>query len=249
MSANLVDEPTFADFMADASVIDQYLVKTDHDRGICVYTYGKLIGGFESVTSNYFNGLKEYFDFTLSPGDRVVDIGAHHGYFALMAGSYGAEVLAVEPNPLNFSILEKNIRANSKMKIKALNAAMGPRNETLVFNFGKTSTTGALKIAERDWKRTDVDLPVNGLTLKSLMQDNGLSSIKVLKVDCEGAEYEVFLDMPKELLSKVEYILMETHPTARFQSSAIEQYLKNAGYQVVTKPAMHGCFDLFCMRV
>lgn len=55
----------------------------------------------------------------LQPGATFVDVGANIGFFSLMAAlsTPGIEVIAFEPNPKNFSILEENVRANGLEKI------------------------------------------------------------------------------------------------------------------------------------
>ena len=85
----------------------------------------------------------------------IIDIGAHHGIFSIFAASKGYNLLSFEPNPINFSILKKNLSENNDLDIQLFNQAVSKKSEILTFNMGKTSTTGALVNSNRDWKRTD----------------------------------------------------------------------------------------------
>src|SRR3989442_14572553 len=50
--------------------------------------------------------------FQVAAGDVVVDVGAHIGRYALRAAARASKVIAVEPDPSNFSLLERNVRLN-----------------------------------------------------------------------------------------------------------------------------------------
>src|SRR2546425_12491088 len=50
--------------------------------------------------------------FQVATGDVVVDVGAHLGRYALRAATKASKVIAVEPDPSNFSLLERNVRMN-----------------------------------------------------------------------------------------------------------------------------------------
>jgi len=71
--------------------------------------------------------------FQVGPNEVVVDVGAHVGRYALMAAAKGARVIAIEPDPTSFRLLEKNVKLN------------GPSNVVLVTN-ALTAMPGTLQL-------------------------------------------------------------------------------------------------------
>ena len=81
--------------------------------------------------------IVRYLDHCLAPGDLVVDGGAHIGYHSLhMARAVGSNgrVLAFEPDPANFALLERNLAAIFTV------GADGPSDPGYIFLFnGETA--------------------------------------------------------------------------------------------------------------
>jgi FkbM family methyltransferase len=63
-------------------------------------------------------------------GERVVDAGAHIGYFTLLAAARGAEVLAIEPNPATFHALRRNVEGNRFANVRCVSVALGREQAT-----------------------------------------------------------------------------------------------------------------------
>jgi len=70
----------------------------------------------------------------IKAGDVVIDIGANIGYdtvlFADKVGKKG-KVIAIEPDPTNFEILQKNIKENKLFNVVAVQAAVGNENKKM----------------------------------------------------------------------------------------------------------------------
>ena len=249
-------EPTFEEFQLDQYSLDKYLSVFEGFRGIEHYTYAKLKETCGEVCENYFGHLKTDLGFELLPGDSVIDVGAHHGFFSLGCGSLGAHVYAVEPNPINVAVIRRNLALHPDYHIELLAVAVGSNDGTASFNFGKTSTTGALHQAGRDWKRTVTDIEVPVISLSSLIGGTqiGGPSVKLLKCDCEGGEYDFIMKAPLEALRACEYLAFEAHPTIYSQPEDLIKYLSDSGYHVVSYPgamgsAVQGCLDVFAQRL
>lgn len=89
----------------------------------------------KDITDAQVDAYREY----VSPGDFCIDIGAHSGDstlpMAIAAGRSGL-VLAMEPNPYVYHVLEKNVRANRGMtNIEPMMAAVAPREGFLTFEY------------------------------------------------------------------------------------------------------------------
>jgi FkbM family methyltransferase len=117
----------------------------------------------------------------------VVDIGAFVGdspiYFALRGAK---RVIAIEPQPVAFKEMLDNIRLNNL------------ENMSVPINVGLASKQGKICIGEIDVSRT-TDLTkyvseIPEITLSELINKYGVGEDAVLKMDCEGCEYDIILN-------------------------------------------------------
>ena len=156
-------------------------------------------------------------------GDTVVDIGAHMGRYTITSSkSVGASggVIAVEAHPYNFRILQHNIRLNKLKNVNAVNWAVYSKrarlklylpDEYLGYTMHHSLMTNYLtskysKEIERRFIEVEAD------TLDNLLKTRGIDEVNWIKIDVEGAEYEV-LRGAKEILSTNRRIsiLVEVH--------------------------------------
>ncbi|MDQ4016802.1 MAG: FkbM family methyltransferase [Thermoproteota archaeon] len=156
-------------------------------------------------------------------GDTVVDIGAHMGRYTITSSkSVGAsgKVIAVEAHPYNFRILQHNLRLNKLTNVSPLNRAVYSKKERLKLylpdeDLGYTMHHSlmtnylATKYSQEIERRY---LEVEADTLDNLLKSKGINRVDWIKIDVEGAEYEV-LKGAKEILSANNHIsiLVEVH--------------------------------------
>ena len=185
----------------------------------------------------YFMHLGSAFPLTGAP--VVVDVGANVGYFSLAADLCfpRARIIAFEPIPQNFALLQVNTGELSPERFTAVHGAVAGQDGELVLRYdsGASITTSA-SIFENPFGAEEIRVPA--VSLPGLMKQFGLSRIDLLKLDCEGAEYEILYNTPAELFNQIGAIAMETHkgPDERQQNEPIAQYLRKLGYQVQSKP-------------
>ena len=156
-------------------------------------------------------------------GDIVVDIGAHMGRYTIpSAKSVGVsgKVIAVEAHPYNFGILQHNLKLNKLTNVSALNSAVYSKkanlklylpDEDLGYTMHHSVMTNYLstkynKEIERKFVEVEAD------TLDNLLKSSAITTVNWIKIDVEGAEYEV-LKGAREILStnKPISILVEVH--------------------------------------
>jgi FkbM family methyltransferase len=157
----------------------------------------------------------------------IVDVGAGIGDFAVLAASTfpEAEVLALEPDPKSFAVLERNVRRNGLANVDARCTAVGTRG-TYGFNRARWSAQGTAFSAG-----TTLVVPATRL-------DRVIAGRRVdlLKVDCEGAELEV-LESAGESLALVERIAVEYHDHLVDDAGGrVEELLRAAGLAVRRQP-------------
>jgi len=75
-----------------------------------------------------------------------------------------------------------------------------------------------------------VSIPVR--TLAGFLDSHHMNKINLLKMDCEGAEYEILMALPESYFAKIEKIAMETHITQAYKTEDMAEFLLSKGYQV-----------------
>ncbi len=156
---------------------------------------------------------------------RVLDLGAHKGYFAVFALNHGArEVISFEPEPTNFRRLAAAAQSETRWCVRQ-EAIAGMR--------------GMRKLALKDaWSHTLTGSPsvdsvmVPAVTLADVLGDSGHER-KVVKIDIEGAECEALAATPQHVLATIDEIVIEVHPGAPCGANEIALALKHAGLSQV----------------
>ena len=154
-------------------------------------------------------------------GDVIVDVGAHIGKYTIIASKRvgpNGKVVAIEADPDNFDLLNRNIRLNKLSNVVTLNYAVYSKKERIKLYLptgkGESSYTKYNTIISNRAQYEDRFLEINADTLDSLLLSNMIRQEKVnwIKIDVEGAEYEV-LKGAKDILSKCADIalLIEIH--------------------------------------
>lgn len=224
------------------------LTKFIIDRGQKFYTIPALSaqGRILLLTKRYGIGseleFQKIFSYTISRGDIVVDVGAHFGFYTLIAaervGNSGV-VLAFEPSSLNYKILTMNVHNNGYNNVKLLNFALGDANTTAKLALPKSGKSGEnTMVTIEEAKMTEIIEVRRFETL--FYEDNILTRAPdVVKIDVEGAEVLVLRGFG-DLLSDVGYIFCEIHPKQmKFLNTDIRElfdilYSKNFSIYVIT---------------
>ena len=151
-------------------------------------------------------------------GDIVVDVGAHIGKYSIIAsrmvGSRG-KVIAIEAHPDNCDILKQNINLNKLSNVIVLNCA-AHSTETLVklYETGQEDgfTIYNTIMTDRPSLNTQRYIEVKANTLDSLLLEKGIKQVNWIKIDVEGAEFEVLRGATTILSSSTDIsLLIEIH--------------------------------------
>lgn len=139
-------------------------------------------------------------------GDTVVDIGAQVGVVSIyLASRYGATVYAYEPVPANFHRLCRNVEANGvDHLVTPVELAITGDGRPLTLTADPASNSGGASAFTASGDSVEVE----STTLSDVFATHGIDWALLLKVDCEGAEYEVLADAP---LDRVGYFRGELH--------------------------------------
>jgi FkbM family methyltransferase len=168
------------------------------------------------------------------PRGTVIDAGAHVGLWSLLASRTAERVIALEPNPINNQVLQLNRQLNRAENIECHAAALWIEDGTVAFQSSWHTTGGSVS--------SGGDRRVPARSLDSLIAEYG--DIDVLKIDIEGAEFEVL--PAAEQLERVGRIIGELHIGSAGQEEPVIRALEGAGYtvEVIPAPSLYGVGQL-----
>jgi FkbM family methyltransferase len=155
-----------------------------------------------------------------------VDIGAHIGTFAIRAAkkvSKGGRVIAIEPEPITYEILIKNISLNKLSNVLALNYACDIKSgSTKLFTHGYTGSSICFP------SRRFVE--VKAISLSKLVISLKIKRIDYLKINAEGAELSILKGM--SCWEKVSKVVIASHHYAE-EAEEIQSFLRRVGFKTL----------------
>lgn len=157
----------------------------------------------------------------------IIDCGANVGYTSayLLTRFPTARVIAVEPDPENFTMLEMNLAGYGE-RYRAVRAAIWSHATGLVMASKEPGTewSRSVKLANGDEAAS-----LQATDIGSLLDQSGCPTISVLKIDIEGAETAVFSSNYESWLSKVDNLAIELHgqeAVSIFEKAIASQHFK-----------------------
>lgn len=162
----------------------------------------------------------------------IVDVGANIGLTSVYLSSFfrNALVVAIEPSPSNFAMLEGNLRINNVKAIalqKALHSAHGRVSMRNTFRDRRDwSTQVVVSEDERD---------IEAVPLATVMSELSLDTVDILKIDIEGHEAELFADHDfLRGLEEISFIAIEIHDELADRILVINK-LQGMGFRLISK--------------
>lgn len=174
---------------------------------------------------------------TVEDGWTVIDIGAALGDFAIgVAKAHPrSKVYAYEPFPESFALLQDNLALNRVENVTALPYAIGAQDSAMALHVlaeAVQHTTVAGRVSWRD------SVSVQTITLDRAFADQGLSRCDYLKVDCEGAEYDIFFNTRAAALQEIKHICLEYHDgVTQYSHHDLVRFFEENGFQVKCAPS------------
>lgn len=163
------------------------------------------------------------------PGDVVIDIGAHAGVVSIYLAKKHPylRILAFEPVPTNYKRLLWNIAQNKVTNTRGepgagvtpIHAAIVGQGKHFRLTYNDRTNTGGASGYIRG-KR----IKVPALTLGQVFVTYRIDRCKLLKVDCEGAEYDIFTGASDAVLSRVDYLRGEFHTNRGLTRRGFDPY-------------------------
>jgi len=156
----------------------------------------------------------------LQAGDTVVDAGAQIGLVSIyLAKRYpGITIYAFEPVPDNYARLVRNLDANGVTNVVAINKALSGDGRLLTLYGDIHTNSGGISayLTPAPSSNGNGHYEAQSLRLLDFLSERGVERLKLLKMDTEGAEYEI---LTPDVLARTEYLVGELHTNARLRDA------------------------------
>ncbi|MEI6326920.1 MAG: FkbM family methyltransferase [Candidatus Roizmanbacteria bacterium] len=151
---------------------------------------------------------------SVKPGEVFLDVGSAQGFYSIFAAKAGAEVYAMDPDPVSVLSIDRNISLNQDVqnRIHVLNMGLGAKSGNMTMNIDPHGTYASS--LRRTCRGLSTVINVEIKTADDLIADDKMKPPDVVKIDVEGAEGLVLTGM-KSLLtsySRPAHLFMELHP-------------------------------------
>lgn len=163
--------------------------------------------------------LTHWMERRLQPGDLFVDVGANIGYYSHLASKLVGEsgrVVSIEALPQIFKTLEHNLKANGLRNVRPVNAAVWHREEKLKMFADAQNPSGTTTLIHEwaDHWNLQGEFEVDARTLSAILTEEEIKNVRLIKIDVEGAEWNVVSEMRSWLPScrKEAEIIIEVAP-------------------------------------
>lgn len=161
----------------------------------------------EPATLDLFRAL-------LRPGDVCIDVGAHVGFLTLSAAkcvTSTGRVIAIEPQPYNCDRILTNSQANGLDNIVVVMAAAGDTDGFVRLHNQKRNDKARLSLAGGGVSDVSTLFETPVVRIDSVVERHDLKRVRLLKIDVEGFEREVF-DGARATLARTDNVVFECLP-------------------------------------
>lgn len=159
-----------------------------------------IIGRYIFYFGIWEPNLTHWIRSRLRPGDTFIDVGANVGYYSLLASQLvgdSGRVVAIEALPAIFATLRRNLAENNLSNIRAVNRAVWDRHQTIAVYTNSDDLPGQTTVspiwAEKYHLQQSGEVAASPLS--DILQPAEIKAARLIKIDVEGAEWQVICGM------------------------------------------------------
>ncbi|MBV8551992.1 MAG: FkbM family methyltransferase [Acidobacteriaceae bacterium] len=152
--------------------------------------------GTDLLTGVYEPEMVQVLHRHLHAGATFIDLGANEGYFTVIGSKLvgpGGSVIAIEPQSRLQPIIQENLYLNSCFNVRVLRTVIAERTGEFSLSLTSDLNTGGSSIANGRPVRARTET-IRGVSLADFLTKAAISHCDLMKVDIEGAEYDVFMN-------------------------------------------------------
>jgi len=179
----------------------------------------------------------DYFPFYSN--SIIVDIGSHKGYFSLFAYNNlksDSKIITYEPVKENYLIMLDNFKKNNLKTIISHQKGIYSKSETRDVYKSKSENNSIYSdynyYLNQDSNRKE---KAEFITLSDIFIDNNIEIIDFLKLDVEGAEYDILFNSSRDVLNKIKIMSIEFHDLKNEINNGLNlfKFLYKNGFNIV----------------
>ena len=179
---------------------------------------------------------KSLFHIDFQENDVVLDLGANLGIISILLSKKFPflKIYSYEASPINYQNFLKNIRDNNCTNIVPYNFAVWSKsNLTLKIPTSPTNSGGSSVYYKPEYFSQYPVSEIQTISLEDIFIHNNIDSCKLMKIDVEGAEYEIFKTFPQKKLNLIKNIGIEFHKCEASNLIDLKQILKDNNIKIV----------------
>lgn len=195
---------------------------------------------FHVFTEIFLN--KVYVKRNISEKPTIIDIGSHVGFFSLFCFKKfpNCKIFSYEPNEKNYLSQLENLK-NNNCNINVYDFIVsGKRGNTKLF-LDKDFAGHSIFQKEDEYGHT----VKKSIMLEDIFTENKINKCDLLKMDCEGAEYEILMNSPDTILEKILNISIEVENNikTKYPINKMIKKLQACGFQIdIQNTISNSCF-------
>lgn len=165
----------------------------------------------------------------------IIDIGAHVGMFSVYCAvlNQAVKIFAYEPDEDNFAAMKDNLQLNNVKNVVMKNVAVGGEIGSRTLYVSRDSHNHSLLSEEASGDFSGEEKLVNVVTLERILEQNKLTRVSLVKMDCEGAEFEILENLSAAAFAAVENFYVECHRyTYEMNPTKLRDIFQKNGFRV-----------------